>query len=219
MTNYLASSLIQRSVRRRAFFSFHYKDVMRVNNVRQAWRISHPDSDQTRGFYDASLWESKKLEGDEALKRLIREGVENTSAVCVLIGSQTWARRWVRYEIARAIVDNKGLLGVHINSLAHHLTKAVDFLGPNPLSYLAISKVQQGLLSTPRYFLFEAQGNKWVRYADYTLAVSLPSWLPEPASGYVTPLDQGAYTYDYCSAGGHRNIGSWIDAAARQAGR
>src|SRR5271165_1069751 len=84
--------------RRKAFFSFHFDDVMRVNAVRQAWRFRHPDTLLTPSFYDSSLWESRQREGDEALKRLIRGGVGYTSAVCVLIGSNTWARRLVRYE-------------------------------------------------------------------------------------------------------------------------
>jgi hypothetical protein len=98
-----ASSLLGLyATKRKAFFSFHYDDIMRVNVVRNAWKITHPDSDQARGFYDGSLWESRKLNGDESVKTLIREGVEHTSAVCVLIGSETWRRRWVKYEIARA---------------------------------------------------------------------------------------------------------------------
>jgi hypothetical protein len=68
-----------------------------------------------RGFYDGSLWESRKAEGDEAIKTLIREGVQYTSAVCVLVGTETWTRRWVKYEIARSVMDERGLLVVHIN--------------------------------------------------------------------------------------------------------
>ncbi|MBV9559780.1 MAG: TIR domain-containing protein [Bradyrhizobium sp.] len=85
---------------------------MRVNVVRNAWKITHPDNALVRSFYDSGLRESRKFEGDEALRRLIREGVCNTSAACVLAGSGTWERRWVRYEIARAIIDGRGHLTV-----------------------------------------------------------------------------------------------------------
>lgn len=134
------SSVFGSVKKRKAFFSFHYDDIMRVNNVRNAWKITHPDSPTMRSFYDSSLWESRKLEGPEAVKRLIREGVEYTSAVCVLIGTSTWDRRWVRYEIARAIIDGRGLLGVHINGLAHHQRRVPDTLGPNPLAYMASAR-------------------------------------------------------------------------------
>ena len=148
---------LKAAVKRKAFCSFHYDDIMRVNVVRNAWKIDHPDDALMRSFQDSSLWESRKLEGDDAVRRLIREGVEYTSAVCVLIGTDTWLRRWVKYEIARAIVDGRGLLGVHLNSIRHHHTKTPHTRGHNPLEFLAVGKVQEAILSTPRYYLYEKQ--------------------------------------------------------------
>ncbi|MGX1320511.1 hypothetical protein AB7M17_003964 [Bradyrhizobium sp. USDA 377] len=216
------------AVKRRAFFSFHYDDIMRVNVVRNAWKIDHPDNQLMRSFQDSSLWESRKLEGEDAVKRLIREGVEYTSAVCVLIGTETCWRRWVRYEIARAIVDGRGLLGVHLNSIRHHHTKTPHTRGHNPLEFLAVGKVQAGILATPKYFLFEkiAVPNgiggwkfEWHRYNDYTNSVALPPWLADPQPGFVTPLSHNTIVYDYIADNGHKNIGSWIDKAAQRAGR
>jgi hypothetical protein len=77
-------------VKRKAFFSFHFEDAFRTNNVRNSWKITHPDSATNRSFYDSSLWESRKLTNDEAIKRLIRGGVLYTSAVCVLAGTHMW---------------------------------------------------------------------------------------------------------------------------------
>jgi len=90
-------------IKRKAFFSFHFDDVMRVNVVRNAWKISHPDNALMRRFYDSSLWESRKREGPESLKQLIREGVNNTSAICVLVGSDmpTGIRAQTRYVHAK----------------------------------------------------------------------------------------------------------------------
>ena len=59
------------ATKRKVFFSFHYDDIMRVNNVRNAWKIDHPDNALMRSFYDSSLWESRKTEGDKSVKRLI----------------------------------------------------------------------------------------------------------------------------------------------------
>lgn len=42
-------------VKRKAFFSFHYGDIMRVNVVRNAWKIDHPDNALMRSFQDSSL--------------------------------------------------------------------------------------------------------------------------------------------------------------------
>jgi hypothetical protein len=219
---------VKAAVKRKEFFSFHYDDIMRVNVVRNAWKIDHPDNALMRSFQDSSLWESRKLEGDDAVKRLIREGVEYTSAVCVLIGTETWLRRWVKYEIARAIIDGRGLLAVHLNSIRHHHTQTPHTRGHNPLDFMAVGKVQPGVLSTPCYYLFEKQavpngigGYKWEwnRYSDYTSSVSLPPWLADPVAGYVTPLSQNATVCDYIADDGHKNIGSWIDRAAQGAGR
>jgi MTH538 TIR-like domain (DUF1863) len=211
-------SPLKAAVKRKAFFSFHYDDIMRVNVVRNNVLMS---------FYDSSLWESRKVEGDDAVKRLIREGVEYTSAVCVLIGSETWLRRWVKYEIARAVVDGRGLLGVHLNSIRHHQTLTPHTRGNNPFEFLAVGKVQEGILSTPKYYLFEkvavnADGTyqfEWHRYDDYASSVPLPPWLADPQPGYVTPLSNNTIVFDYIADNGHQNIGGWIDNAAQRAGR
>lgn len=192
---------------------------MRVNVVRNAWKITHPDNALMRSFYDSSLWENRMREGPESLKQLIRDGVNNTSTICVLIGSETWLRRWVRYEIARAVIDGRGLLGVHINSINHHRTRLPHAHGLNPLAYMAVGRVQSSLLSAPIYYLFERTSEGWLRYQDHTTSVRLPPWLADPALGNVTPLSYGADEYDYILHEGHKNIGAWIDRAAQRAGR
>lgn len=205
--------------KRKVYFSFHFDDIMRVNNGRQAWKIDHPDAPEMRSFYDSSLWENRQLDSPESLKALIRDGVEHTSAVCVLVGSQTWSRRWVRYEIARAVIDGRGLLAVHLNNLPHHITRRPDLCGANPLAYLGVGKVQPTPWMGAQYYLFEKTEYTWVRYRDYTNSVNLPGYLGEPAAGYVTLLSTGAFVYDYVTQQGHKNIGAWIDRAAQQVGR
>jgi MTH538 TIR-like domain (DUF1863) len=211
--------------KRKVFFSFHFDDVMRVNNVRNAWKIEHPDNQLMRSFYDSSLWESKKLGGDLAVKDLIRKGVEYTSAVCVLIGTETWSRRWVKYEIARSVVDERGLLAIHLNSLNHHQRRQPDPLGFNPLHLLGIYKSPTGkfyLLEKRQVVTNPLTGStewQWLEYQDYTLPVSLPRYLGEPSVGYVMPLSAGACEYDFVARNGHKNIGAWIDHAAQAAGR
>ncbi len=214
--------------KRKAFFSFHFDDIMRVNNVRNAWKITHPDSSLNRSFYDSSLWEARKLVGPEGIKQLIRSGVLRTSAVCILAGSITWDRRWVRYEIARAIIDDRGLLTVHLNGINHHQTKGPHPRGRNPLTHMGIAKLQPNKRLPPQYFLYEMKLvpdgyggviEQWSRYSDYTAPVKKPAWLTDPSVDYVMPLSADAAEYDYELGHGHRNIGSWIDQAAKQAGR
>jgi hypothetical protein len=214
--------------KRRAFFSFHFDDIMRVNNVRNAWKVTHPDSSSNRSFYDSSLWETQKLVSPEGIKQLIRAGVLGTSAVCVLVGSMTWDRRWVKYEIARAIIEGRGLLTVHLNSINHHQTKGPDPLGLNPLAHMGIAKLQPNKRLPPQYYLYKMNQvpdgyggviEQWSRYSDYTAPVKKPAWLTDISVDHVVPLSVDAAEYDYERDHGHRNIGSWIDRAAKQAGR
>jgi len=117
---------------KRVFFSFHYQEVIdfRANVVRQHW-MTKPDREDA-GFFDASVWETTKRTGSLAIKRLINGGLDGTSVTCVLVGSQTYARPWVRYEILKSFRRGNGLLAVHINSIKgkDQLTKNK---GPNPL--------------------------------------------------------------------------------------
>lgn len=205
--------------KRRVFFSFHYNDIMRVNNVRNAWKIDHPDTPSMRSFYDSSLWESRKLDGPEALKRLIREGVANTSAICVLIGAETWSREWVRYEIARAIIDNRGLLGVHINSLNHHVTRTSDFNGVSPFEYIGLYHHYDATTGLSQYYLVEYAVGGWRFYEHYSKPVSLPAYMLPPNRGGFSALSGSVPVYDFVLNEGHKNIGSWIDAAAQRVGR
>jgi hypothetical protein len=208
-------------VKRKVFFSFHFDDLWRVNNVRQCWKIIDPTM---RGFYDRSLWESKRLEGAEALKRLIRVSMEHASAVCVLIGTHTWSRRWVKYEIARSVVDKRGLLAVHVNGLNHHHRRTPDQRGFNPLHLMGVFHSANG-----KFYLYEKREEfnqltgqnewQWLPYNDYTNEVSLPRYLKSPQIGYVMPLATGAHEYDFVAGMGHKNIGAWIDSAAERAGR
>lgn len=200
--------------KRMTFFSFHFDDLFRVNNVRN----QVPGGEST--FYDSSLWESRKLSSDDAIKRLIREGIDFTSVVCVLVGTETFSRRWCRYEIARAVIDNKGLLAVHINGLRHHRDRVPHPRGPNPLDYMAVGKMRDGTyrLFETRFRRGQATG-EWFPYADYTYPVDLPMYLPEPAVDYVTPLSRGTAWYDYAAQQGFKNIGGWVDLAAARVGR
>ena len=216
------------SVKRKAFFSFHFTDSLRVNNVRNIWKIKHPSSAGMRTFQDSSLWEARKLTDPKAIKAIIRYGVSYTSAVCVLVGTDTWSRPWVRYEIARAIIDRKGLLAVHLNNINHHDGLGTHPLGRNPLDYMAIGKVQSSSTQPAKYFLFEKLtlpngigGGEWVwvKYANHTDAVDLPRWVTDPPVGHVTPLSVNADEYDFANDVGHKHLGSWLDRAAQRAGR
>src|SRR6202521_4038943 len=104
---------------RRTFFSFHYKpDVNRAWVARNSWvtKVAQGERDDA-GFFDSSVFEAKKRESDESLKRFLREGLDNTTVTCVLVGAETYLRRWVRYEMLRSFIRGNGLLAVRIHTI------------------------------------------------------------------------------------------------------
>jgi hypothetical protein len=161
---------------RQVYASFHYADIWRANVVRKSSTVRAAGTEV--GFYDHSLWEKAKTKGDAAIKRLIDEGMVGAGVTMVLVGSETYMRPWVLYEIEKSHADGMGVVAVHINSIRgqDQLTKSI---GPNPLDYVS---VPQGV------------------------------WGKQPLSALYR-------TYDWVSDNGYANAGSWIDEAARAAGR
>lgn len=186
---------------RRCFFSFHYQDVIdfRANVVRN----HNVTKDDNGGFFDASIWESARKQGDIALKRLINGGLENTSVTVVLIGTETYARRWVRYEIMKSIERGNKVLGVHINNIRDR-NSSVRVPGPNPFDHLGMQISEDGGMGTPTVW----DGQKWVYYGDLGKFkineqsidkrgknFQLKTWLP---------------TYDWVADKGFDNFASWV---------
>lgn len=100
---------------RRVYFAFHYQnDIFRVNVVRKSGFIRGSDE---AGFYDSSLWESAKKTSDDAIKRMINNGLDGTSVTVFLLGSETARRPWVCYELEQSASRGNGLLAVHINQI------------------------------------------------------------------------------------------------------
>lgn len=197
--------------RRNVFFSFHFKDLFRVNNVRGAFASNSPYSPH---FVDRSIWDRSKAEGLDGIRRVIREGMVGSSVVCVLVGSETWSRPWVRYEIARSVIDGKGLVAVHINGIRHHLTGEVNARGRNPLDFMGVAQGYDG-----KFYLAERRGNGWFPYDGYANSISLPPYLDAPPPGFVQPLRTGALEWDYLLQNGRHSIGEWLDVAAKAVGR
>lgn len=100
---------------RNVFFSFHYqRDIWRVNQIRN---IPNIIGHSAAGFKDASLWEEAKKKGDPAIKKLIDDGLKNTSVTVVCIGAKTAGRKYINYEIEQSINRGNGIVGIQI----HHL--------------------------------------------------------------------------------------------------
>jgi hypothetical protein len=190
----------------RVFFSFHYQDVVdfRANVVRQ----HHLTKERGEaGFFDHSLWEEAKKQGSTALKRMINSGLDGSSATCVLIGSETYGRPWVRYEILKSMKRGNRLFGVHINSVKgrNQLTKP---LGPNPFEYLAIRYSDSGITAT----MLEWTGSVWKEYEeiDSSASYQLKTAAAADRRGRTIQLHEFYRLYDWIANDGYKNFGGWV---------
>ena len=188
---------------KRVFFSFHYQDVIdfRANVVRNHW-LTKPDR-QEAGFFDSSIWESAKKTGVSALKKLINDGLYNTSNTCVLVGSETYNRRWVSYEIMKSFEKGNHIFCVHINSIKGKDSKTKS-KGDNPLYFLGFSFSSDG----KRLNLHDYVENKWIKYSD------LDGWaVKEVDKKYrdkIYRLSDEYEIYDWVEDDGYNNFSNWV---------
>jgi hypothetical protein len=191
---------------KRVFFSFHYQDVIdfRANVVRQHW-LTKPDRDAA-GFFDASIWETAKKTNPSAVKRLIHSGLDGTSTTCVLIGTETFTRPWVRYEIMKSFRKGNGILALHINSIAGK-DRQTKVLGPNPLKYLGVSFSSTGATAT----LHEIVNGQWREYAEIDNSASYQTGgVPQQYWGNGYNLAQWYRCYDWIADDGYNNFANWV---------
>jgi hypothetical protein len=190
---------------KRVYFAFHYQDVIdfRANVVRNHW-LTKPDR-ESAGFFDASIWENAKKKGELAVKRLINGAIQNTSVTSVLIGSETYARRWVRYEIIKSVFKGNRIFGVHINCI-HGKDKKTKTLGPNPFDYLGCKFADDG----GRLYLYEVKRGKWVVYEDLDSYVLKPA-APQKDWGKFYNFSSFYYTYNWIRNDGYNNFVNWVE--------
>lgn len=123
---------------RKVFFSFHFEnDVWRANQVRNNW-VTKPDR-ETAGFVDKAEFEEVKKKGDKAIKKWIDKQLEGTSVTVVLIGSETYERKYVNYEIEQSYNKGNGILGIHIHRLKDQYGNT-DKKGKNPFDNHYVDK-------------------------------------------------------------------------------
>jgi hypothetical protein len=190
---------------KRVFFSFDYEDVadFRANVVRQHW-VCKPDR-EAAGFFDASIWEAAKRTGSTAIKRLINSALEGTSVTCVLIGSQTYARPWVRYEILKSFRRGNSILAVHINPIRGR-DQLCKPKGPNPLEYVGVTFSASGQSGT----LWEKVDGGWREYAEVDDGSSYQTNVAQQYRGQSYNLGQFYRQYDWLADDGYNNFVRWV---------
>jgi hypothetical protein len=159
---------------RRVYFSFHYRrDVLKIGQIRNSWLLEGSGHQADR-FLDKADWESIKKRGDAAIERWIDEQMNGTSVTVVLIGAETYKRRWVKYEIRQSHAQGKGMLGIDMYGMKD-LNGNYDPRGPSP-------------------------------FKEFTFKDRLGTVVTYPV-------------YEWIGDRGRANMSSWVEEAARRAGR
>ncbi len=187
---------------KRVYFAFHYEDVidLRANVVRNHNALTDA---QRAGYFDASIWETAKKHSNLALKRMINSEMKNTSVTAVLIGSETYARTWVRYEIFRSIEIGNNLIGIHINSIKGKNGK-IKTRGSNPFDHLGLEISNDGKKGSPIVW----NGSKWIYFSKYNpFAIERT---PVSMRGKSFRLSGGYNTKDWIADNGYQNFSDWI---------
>ncbi|MEO6280391.1 TIR domain-containing protein [Roseateles sp.] len=129
--------------KRKIFYSFHFNnDVFRVQQVRNMGVIegNEPVSPNT--------WEDLK-KSDASVEKWIDDNIGGKSCVVVLIGTETASRKWVKYEIKKAVKDGKGVLGIHVHNLKDPKSGTCT-KGTNPFVGLGLSR--NGVSFVPKVY-------------------------------------------------------------------
>lgn len=189
---------------RRVFFSFHYeRDVWRANVVRNSW-VTKPNR-EIAGFIDAAEFEELKRQGDLAVKRWINSQLDGTSVTAVLIGHETYSRRWVRYEIIKSLDKSNGLLGIYIHKIKDNY-EYTDDKGENPFKYVGVYIGKDGKAE-----YMEIKNNQWVKFDDYPNCTF--NFDKKYHTGKIYTLTVNLY--DWIDNGGYNNLGNWVEEVAK----
>lgn len=117
---------------RKVFFSFKYEDVSRAMVVRNS---AITKGEETAGFVDKADFEKIKRQGDQAIKNWIDAQLNGTTVTAVLVGAETCASRWVKYEIEQSIKRGNGLLGIDISKIKNFDKEISERCGKIPVGY------------------------------------------------------------------------------------
>lgn len=105
--------LSSQQIRRKIFVSYHHRGDQEYYNA-----FSKVFHDTYETIYDNSLERSIDSDNVDYVMRRIREDyIEGTSCTIVLVGKDTWGRKYVDWEIMATLEKEHGLIGVQLPTL------------------------------------------------------------------------------------------------------
>ncbi len=148
--------------------------------------------------------------------------MNRTSVTSVLIGNDTADRRWVKYEIVKSFDRGNGILGIHLNRIRGR-EQYICARGLNPLDRLALHITDDGR----KIRFYELINRSWSVYSDLpeinnkksnTLYFEDSFWRGNDF-GKTFRFSDLFESYCWMNDDGHKKFSSWVEAAAKEAGR
>ena len=94
------------------FFSYHFDgDSWRAGQVRNMGVVAGNEP------VSAAEWDGIREKGDDNIRRWINEKLIHKACTIVLVGTDTYSRPWINYEINRSWELKKGVVGICIHNL------------------------------------------------------------------------------------------------------
>ena len=155
---------------RRVFFSFHFdNDFSRTQLVRNIGGL------QGNKPVNSNKWEDVKRNGNEGIKRWIKENIKGKSCVVVLVGSKTANRPWVNFELAHGWSEGKGIVAVRVHGLKD-LNGKTSMSGQNPLAFVNFARPTKALASVAKIYNPAGSNSKAVYRS---IADNIETWIDE----------------------------------------
>ena len=155
---------------KKVYFSFHYdRDIVRVSRIRNCATFL----DEAQPFLDKAAWEQVKRNGDSAIMRWIDEQMHGTSVLILCIGTETFERPWVRYEIKKAHLEGRGIVGIYVHQMKDFQGRT-DYKGMNPLSTFSYNENGKMKYLSDKFHTYD-----WVDDDGYD---NIENWIGEAAN-------------------------------------
>ena len=135
--NLLASLLleVQTPPKRRCFISYHHADELEVQAFLDTYSNAEAFTHRALGL-DMSKDIVDSNDTNYVMRRIREQYMQNTSVTIIMVGQNTWKRRYVDWEIAASLRNGfgnpaNGLLGIKLPSYAYGIQQYPDRLNDN----------------------------------------------------------------------------------------
>jgi hypothetical protein len=90
---------------------------------------------ESAGYVDAAAYEEVEKNGEAGIKAWIDDQLKGTTVTIVLVGANTCASKYVKYEIAQSIARGNGLMGIDISQIPDFNGNVSSRCGAIPTGY------------------------------------------------------------------------------------